>query len=167
MVEELLAAYADCIDSDRLEEWPGFFTEKCLYKIIPWENVSQNLALGWILCESRGMLQDRVVAHRTANLYAPHRYRHIVGAVLGLFLFPPVTLIAYIVLALALPVKPPALYANREEETFWRGVSMAPDDTFHSLKRKFTDLEARLGHMETQVASGDFELHRKFRDLGR
>jgi len=90
-----------------------------------------------------------------------------VGAVLGLFLFPPVTLIAYIVLALALPVKPPALYANREEETFWRGVSMAPDDTFHSLKRKFTDLEARLGHMETQVASGDFELHRKFRDLGR
>ncbi|HEY2475137.1 MAG TPA: aromatic-ring-hydroxylating dioxygenase subunit beta [Candidatus Cybelea sp.] len=81
MVEELLAAYADCIDNDRLEEWPGFFTENCLYKIIPWENVSYNLALGWVLCESRGMLQDRVVAHRTANLYAPHRYRHIVGSV--------------------------------------------------------------------------------------
>jgi anthranilate 1,2-dioxygenase small subunit len=76
-----LAAYVDCIDNDRLEDWPDFFTESCVYKITPWENLSQNLALGWVLCDSRGMLQDRVVAHRTANLYAPHRYRHIVGAV--------------------------------------------------------------------------------------
>ena len=81
VVEDLLAAYADCIDNDRLEDWPDFFTESCVYKIIPWENVSQNLAIGWVLCDSRGMLQDRVVAHRTANLYAPHRYRHIVSAV--------------------------------------------------------------------------------------
>lgn len=81
LVEELLAAYVQCIDNDRLEDWPDFFTERCLYKIIPWENVSRNLALGWILCDSRGMLQDRVVAHRAANLYAPHRYRHIVGSV--------------------------------------------------------------------------------------
>ena len=81
VIEELLANYVECIDNDRLEDWPDFFTERCLYKIIPWENVSQNLALGWMLCESRGMLHDRVVAHRTANLYAPHRYRHIVGAV--------------------------------------------------------------------------------------
>jgi anthranilate 1,2-dioxygenase small subunit len=81
VVEELLAAYVDCIDNDRLEDWPDFFTESCVYKITPWENLSQNLALGWVLCDSRGMLQDRVVAHRTANLYAPHRYRHIVGAV--------------------------------------------------------------------------------------
>ena len=81
VVEELLAAYVDCIDNDRLEDWPDFFTESCVYKITPWENLSQNLAIGWVLCDSRGMLQDRVVAHRTANLYAPHRYRHIVGAV--------------------------------------------------------------------------------------
>ena len=40
--------------------------------------MSRNLAIGWVFCDSRGMLQDRVVAHRTANLYAPHRYRHIV-----------------------------------------------------------------------------------------
>ena len=34
LVEELLGAYADCIDNDRLEEWPDFFTESCVYKII-------------------------------------------------------------------------------------------------------------------------------------
>ena len=88
-------------------------------------------------------------------------------AVLGLFFFFPPTVIAYIVLALALKPKPRALYANREEEAFWRGVSTAPTDTVQGLKSKFRDLENRLAQMEGQVASGDFELHRKFRDLGQ
>ena len=32
-VQELIAAYADCIDDDRLEEWPDFFVEQCRYLI--------------------------------------------------------------------------------------------------------------------------------------
>lgn len=87
------------------------------------------------------------------------------AAVLGLMFFLPLTLIAYVILAIVLPPKPPALYGNRDEEAFWRGVSTAPGDTFRTLNRKFRDLEDRLGHMESQVASGDFELHRKFRSL--
>ena len=88
-------------------------------------------------------------------------------AVLGFIFFFPPTVVGYVILALALPPKPPALYGSREEEAFWRGVNTAPGDTFQSLKHKFRDLEDRLAHMEAQVASGDFELHRKFRDLGR
>jgi phage shock protein C len=88
-------------------------------------------------------------------------------AVLGLVFFLPPTIVAYVILALVLRPKPPALYASADEEAFWRGVGTAPADTVHSLRRKFADLEARLGQMESQVASGDFELHRKFRDLGR
>ena len=89
------------------------------------------------------------------------------ATVLGLFFFFPVTLIAYVVLAIALRPKPPALYANRDEEDFWRGVSTAPADTLQSLRRKFRNLEDRLGQMEGQIASRDFDLHRKFRDLDR
>jgi phage shock protein C len=89
------------------------------------------------------------------------------AAVLGLVFFFPPTIAAYIILALVLRPKPPALYASPDEEAFWRGVGTTPADTLHSLKRKFADLKARLGQMESQVASGDFELHRKFRDLGR
>jgi phage shock protein C len=88
-------------------------------------------------------------------------------AVLGLLFFFPVTVVSYVILALALPPKPPSLYGSREEEAFWRSVNTAPTDTFQSLKHKFRDLEDRLAHMEAQVASGDFELHRKFRDLDR
>jgi phage shock protein C len=89
------------------------------------------------------------------------------AAVLGLFFFTLPTVAAYIILAVALRPKPPALYASPDEEAFWRGVGTAPADTLHSLKRKFSDLETRLGYMESQVTTGDFELHRKFRDLAR
>jgi phage shock protein C len=90
----------------------------------------------------------------------------LVAVVCLVFFFPP-TIVAYVVLALVLRPKPPALYASPDEEAFWRGIGTAPADMFQSLKRKFADLEARLGHMESQVTSGDFELHRRFRDLGR
>src|SRR6516165_6245715 len=66
-------------------------------------------------------------------------------AVLGLVFFFPPTIVAYVILAMVLRPKPPALYASRDEEAFWRGVGTAPADTLHSLKRKFTDLETRLG----------------------
>jgi phage shock protein C len=88
-------------------------------------------------------------------------------AVLCLIFFFPPTIVVYVILAVVLRPKPPALYASADEEAFWRGLGIAPADTLHSLKRKFADLEARLGRMESQVASGDFELHRRFRDLGR
>ena len=88
-------------------------------------------------------------------------------AVLGLVFFFPPTIVVYVILALVLRPKPPALYASADEEAFWRGVGTAPADTLHSLKRKFADLEARLGQMESQVTSGDFDLQRRFRDLGR
>jgi phage shock protein C len=89
------------------------------------------------------------------------------AAVLGLIFFFLPTVAAYVILAIVLRPKPPALYASPDEEAFWRGVGTAPTDTLHSLKRKFADLEARLGRMESEVTSGDFDLHRKFRDLGR
>ena len=80
-VEELQYAYVHCIDDDRLEEWPEFFVEHCLYKVMPRENVDQHLPIALMYCDSRGMLKDRVVAHRAANLYAPHYYRHLLSAI--------------------------------------------------------------------------------------
>lgn len=80
-IEDLQGAYVHCIDDDRLEEWPAFFTERCVYKVIPRENADQNLPIALMYCDSRGMLQDRVVAHRAANLYAPHYYRHMISAI--------------------------------------------------------------------------------------
>jgi 3-phenylpropionate/cinnamic acid dioxygenase small subunit len=76
---DLNAAYADCIDDDRLEEWPDFFVEDCRYLITSRESHAAGLRHGVIYCASRGMLLDRVMAMRRANIFEPHRYRHIVG----------------------------------------------------------------------------------------
>lgn len=80
-VERLLHTYVECIDDDRLEQWPEFFTDPCLYEVLSRENADRGLASAAVYCDSRGMLQDRVVALRHANIYAKHYYRHLVSNV--------------------------------------------------------------------------------------
>ena len=78
-LEELYAAYTACLDEERFEEWPGFFTEQCLYKIVPRENFERGLPLATWLCESRGYLIDRVTAIRKTAVYAPRYMRRMVS----------------------------------------------------------------------------------------
>src|SRR3979411_2160781 len=78
-IGDLNAAYADCIDDDRLEEWPDFFVENCRYLITDRQSHEAGLRHGIIYAASKGMLTDRVMAMRKANIFEPHRYRHIVG----------------------------------------------------------------------------------------
>ena len=79
LLERLQTDYILAIDDGRLEEWPEFFTEDCLYRIIPKENFDRGLPASVIFCDNRGMLIDRVTSLRTANIYQPHQYRHIVS----------------------------------------------------------------------------------------
>lgn len=73
------AAYAQAIDSDALEQWPLFFTEKCRYRITNVENERDGLPSGIVYADSRAMLHDRIAALREANIYERHRYRHLLG----------------------------------------------------------------------------------------
>jgi len=82
-VERLLSRYVACIDDDNLEEWPSFFTQDaCHYEIITRENVERGLPLTLVFCTSQGMLADRIVSLREANIYPQRWYRHIVSNVL-------------------------------------------------------------------------------------
>lgn len=78
-IEDLLAAYAEAIDDGMLERWPRFFTEDGEYHIITRESHEAGLPIGIMYCGSRGMMEDRVQALRTANIYEPHAYRHLIG----------------------------------------------------------------------------------------
>jgi anthranilate 1,2-dioxygenase small subunit len=79
LLSRLNAEYARAIDDDRLEAWPEFFCERCVYKITSADNYRRGLAAGLVYADSRGMLQDRVAALRQANIYERQTYRHIVG----------------------------------------------------------------------------------------
>ena len=78
-ISALNAAYAAVIDAGRLEAWPDFFHEQCLYKVTTADNVAKGYQAGIIFADSRAMLADRIAALRQANIYERQTYRHIVG----------------------------------------------------------------------------------------
>ena len=80
-LDALYADYAHCLDNDALEDWPEFFTDDCYYRITSAENFEAGLPIGIVYATSKGMLIDRVMALRKANIYEPQRYRHLIGAV--------------------------------------------------------------------------------------
>lgn len=80
-IEALMADYVHCIDDDRLEDWPGFFVEHGRYRVTTRENHELGLPVNLIYCDGRGMFRDRISALRTANIFEPHVYCHMVGAV--------------------------------------------------------------------------------------
>jgi anthranilate 1,2-dioxygenase small subunit len=77
--EALIADCAHAIDDDQLEQWPDFFVEKCTYRVTTRENHDRGLPLALVYCDGRGMMADRISALRTANIYEPHHYCHILG----------------------------------------------------------------------------------------
>jgi anthranilate 1,2-dioxygenase small subunit len=80
-VQELIGDYAERIDEDRLEEWPDLFADPCRYLIISRSNQEAGMRQGVMYAATRGMLLDRVFSIRRANLFEPHRYRHVIGPV--------------------------------------------------------------------------------------
>ena len=78
-ITNLEYSYARCIDDDRLEEWPDFFVEDGVYKIVPRENSDRGMPLAIMLCKNKNMLEDRVAALRHANMYNIHFDRHMVS----------------------------------------------------------------------------------------
>ena len=80
-VQELIGEYAERIDEDRLEEWPDLFTDPCRYLVISRSNHEAGMRQGVMYAASRGMMLDRVFSIRRANLFEPHRYRHVIGPI--------------------------------------------------------------------------------------
>ena len=78
-VEDLLIDYVHAVDDFELDRWPNFFTEDGIYQIIPRESYDQNLPLGIMFCDGRGMMVDRILALETANIFEPHTNSHIIG----------------------------------------------------------------------------------------
>lgn len=79
-IDALNADYAHTIDADRLESWPEFFVNGGVYRVITRENREQGLPVALVYCKGRGMMTDRIVAMRTANIFEPHVYCHVIGS---------------------------------------------------------------------------------------
>ena len=78
-IHDLLAEYGALLDMAQYNEWLGLFAAECRYNVVPRENFEQGLPVGLIFCDSRAMLEDRVMALREANKYNIHNDRHLIG----------------------------------------------------------------------------------------
>jgi salicylate 5-hydroxylase small subunit len=77
---QLYAAYASAVDSGDWDRWPEFFTDECIYRLVPRENHERGFPLATLSFESRGMLKDRVYGIRETLFHDPYYQRHVVGA---------------------------------------------------------------------------------------
>ena len=76
----LYADYAHAVDSGQWDLWPEFFTEQCVYKLIPRENHERGFPLCTLSFTSKGMLKDRVYGIQETLYHDPYYQRHVVGA---------------------------------------------------------------------------------------
>jgi len=80
-LRDLYDDYALCLDENRLEDWPEFFTEDCHYRVLSRENHDAGLPLGLIYCMNKNMLRDRVTAIRETTMFEPRSLRHFISGV--------------------------------------------------------------------------------------
>jgi len=78
-IERLQLSYISAIDEGPLDNWPHFFTDKCLYTVVSRDNFDRGMELGVMRFESVGMLIDRATATQHAAVFAPRIIRHLLG----------------------------------------------------------------------------------------
>ena len=77
---QLYSDYASAVDSGDWDLWPGFFTDACVYRLVPRENHERGFPLATLSFESKGMRRDRVYGIRETLFHDPYYQRHVVGA---------------------------------------------------------------------------------------
>lgn len=88
------------------------------------------------------------------------------GWVLALIFFTPPAVIAYVVMTVVIPRRPEGLFGSEEEQKVRRTVHLGPHAALREAKAKMRDAEERLNRLEAAILSEDFQLRRKFRDIG-
>ncbi len=78
-IHNLLNEYADCLDSERLEDWPELFLENGSYFVSTRDNLEAGLDGGyWMYYTSQAMMRDRVTSLRHINTYNKYYCRHLI-----------------------------------------------------------------------------------------
>jgi len=80
-IDDFHTSYCAALDDARYDAWPGFFTDDCVYRIVPRDNHDAGLPLAIMHCEGRGMLTDRVASLAETLFYLPRTLRHMVSGV--------------------------------------------------------------------------------------
>lgn len=78
-VDALIAEASAALDNEDYQAWLDLFHDDSAYRIVPLENIRQNLPGSVMLCETKKALSDRIVSLLKANTFNPHSARHVTG----------------------------------------------------------------------------------------
>ncbi|WP_158969454.1 aromatic-ring-hydroxylating dioxygenase subunit beta [Chachezhania sediminis] len=76
LVEEFNSLYAEVLDAGRIADWPDFFTEDGVYRLLARDNAEAGLPLSLMYCNGRGMLKDRAYAIENTEMFGPRYSKH-------------------------------------------------------------------------------------------
>ena len=80
-VADLYARYAETLCDLQIVDWPEYFTDDCLYRVVSRPNHDRGQRIGPMFAESKGALKDRVVAIRETLVYSARSLTHLLSGV--------------------------------------------------------------------------------------
>jgi 3-phenylpropionate/cinnamic acid dioxygenase small subunit len=78
-IMDLYSAYTAALDEGRYRDWADCFCEQAEYRLTTKENHERGLPIAIILCEGRGMIDDRAFTTSETTISQPRALRHIVS----------------------------------------------------------------------------------------
>jgi len=78
-VQELYFRYAECLDGGRLQQWPEFFLDSCIYRIATRRSLRMGQGDDIMSLNSKTSMRDRIVAIGQSEDYEPHTQRHYIS----------------------------------------------------------------------------------------
>ncbi len=81
LLNEFHCDYARTLDSGDVQAWTRFFTDDAVYRVIARDNVDAGLPLALMMCEGKGMLEDRAYAIAHTEMYAPRFVHHHISRI--------------------------------------------------------------------------------------
>ena len=77
-IQEFYFRYAECLDGDRLQNWPEFFTEPCVYRINTRRGIRLMPDEDSMSFDSKSYMLDRIVSLGQSEDFEPHQQRHYI-----------------------------------------------------------------------------------------
>jgi 3-phenylpropionate/cinnamic acid dioxygenase small subunit len=78
-VHEFYYRYAECLDGGRLQQWPEFFADSCIYRVGSRKALRAGGDEDLISLNGKTSLRDRIAAIGQSEDYEPHQQRHFIA----------------------------------------------------------------------------------------
>jgi 3-phenylpropionate/cinnamic acid dioxygenase small subunit len=77
-VQEFYFRYAECLDGGRLQHWPEFFLDACVYRVGSRKALRAGGEEDVMSLSGKTVMRDRIVAIGQSEDYEPHQQRHFI-----------------------------------------------------------------------------------------